>query len=73
MPKCALLNIGSATFWQAKGQRGDDAEWDDYLVSPFVGCAGQEFLKWHDFVMDEDELARIKSAKVEFAELDNPF
>ena len=69
VPKCALQNVGSATFRQKeKGQRGDDAEWDDYLVSPFVGCAGQEFLKWHDFVMDEDELARIKSVKVEFAE-----
>ena len=69
MPKCTLQNVGPATFRQTeKGQRGDDTEWDDYLVSPFVGCAGQEFLKWHDFVMDEDELARIKSVKVEFAE-----
>ena len=37
-------------------------------ATPFVGCFGENFIQWRDFVLQQDDLAKIASVKIELAD-----
>ena len=37
-------------------------------ATPFVGCFGENFIQWRDFILEKDQLAKIASVKIELAD-----
>ena len=37
-------------------------------ATPFVGCFGENFIQWRDFILQQDDLAKIASVKIELAD-----
>ena len=37
-------------------------------ATPFVGCFGENFIQWRDFVLERDQLAKIASVKIELVD-----
>ena len=37
-------------------------------ATPFVGCFGENLIQWRDFVLQQDDLAKIASVKIELAD-----
>ena len=37
-------------------------------AAPFVGCFGENLIQWRDFIIEQDQLAKIASAKIELAD-----
>ena len=39
-----------------------------FYVTPFVGCAGESFMQWQNFIFQKDDLAKIKQVRIEPAD-----
>ena len=37
-------------------------------ATPFIGCFGENLIQWRDFVLQQDDLAKIASVKIELAD-----
>ena len=37
-------------------------------AAPFVGCFGENLIQWRDFILQQDDLAKIASVKIELAD-----
>jgi len=67
------LQVGSGYFYPNRRTRqiarrmnlADNQPVGVFYSSPFVGCAGDAFIEWRDFVLPKDDLARIASVRIE--------
>lgn len=71
IPRHVLMNIGGGYFYPRSDKLvkrmnlADNQPVGCFYSSPFVGCAGDTFIQWRDFVLSKDDLARIASVRIE--------
>ena len=77
IPRRVLMNVGSTHFYpddrsdskyaalRRKWGLTDYQPMGAFYSSPFIGCAGDTFIQWRDFVLSTDDLARIASVRIE--------
>lgn len=69
MKRFVLINAGSGYFYPERAKRdGTRSPVGLFYMTPFVGGAGISYIHWCDFVLDKDDLSKIKSVCIERAE-----